>query len=182
MLLERAGVAFRSVSPAVDEKRLISSNPQWAPAEASRRLASAKAVDVSRRFPRAIVIGADQVLALEGTIFGKPADRTECRKQLERLRGRQHQLISTVVCAVDGHPIWSCREAAAMAMRDFSEQFLEDYLDRAGPAAFSSVGGYQLEGLGIQLFDSVDGDYFAILGLPLVPLLNHLRFLGVLPS
>ena len=181
-LLTNAGIEYRSVSPGVDERKLLDDNPHWTPSEASLRLASAKATAVSAQNPSDIVIGADQVLALGTVIFSKPRDLADAHRQLVALRGKTHVLISTVVCAFDGTPTWSCRQECAMRMRNFSDAFLENYLEAVGPSLFSSVGGYQLEGRGVQLFDKVDGDYFSILGMPMIPLLNHLRFVKALAT
>ena len=181
-LLANAGLRYESIAPDIDEKALLQRNPHWTPAEASRRLAKSKSVDVSQHHPNAIVIGADQVLACEGQIFGKPVDADHCREQLTYLRGKDHFLISSVVCALNGFSIWAYAQTATMTMRNFSDAFLVDYLQSVGPRCTSSVGGYQLENQGIQLFDNIDGDYFAILGLPMIPLLNFLRFVKAIPS
>lgn len=182
MLLSNAGLAFRSISPDVDEQSLLDANLHWTPAEASRSLAAAKASSVSRIEAHAITIGGDQILALDGHIYQKPRDREECRLQLQMLRGKTHQLVSTVVSAHRGTVIWTYCQEASMTMRVVSDAFIDDYLDRIGDACTASVGGYQLETLGVQLFEKVEGDYFCILGLPMVPLLNHLRFVKAIPS
>ena len=148
------------------------------PRETALRLAEAKAIDVSRRNPGARVIGADQVLALGNKIFGKPRDRAHCHEQLQELRGQTHVLISAVVLAKDGMTIWTHTDEAQLIMRDFSDEFLEDYLDAIGDDCTTSVGGYKIEGRGVQLFQSISGDHFTILGLPLVPLLVQLREAG----
>lgn len=181
-MLRNAGLAFTATAPLVDEKALVAANPQWAPREAALRLAEAKAIDVSRRHAGSFVIGADQVLALEDAIYGKPRDRAHCRQQLCELRGRTHALISAVVLAHDGRSIWTHRDEALLTMRDFSDSFLDSYLDAIGDDCTASVGGYKIEGLGVQLFESVAGDHFTILGLPLVPLLGRLRGCGEIAS
>jgi len=161
-------------------------------------LAAAKAADVSARLPEALVIGCDQVLALATErrmdfggkrwsaasyeILEKPADVTAARGHLSRLRGRTHQLHASVVLAQGGEVLWSCTDSAELAMRDFSDGFLVQYLARAGARVCESVGAYQLEGLGVQLFEQVAGDYFTILGMPLLPLLEELRERGVLAT
>lgn len=177
-MLRNAGLNFTAVSPDVDERALFSANPQWHPAETALRLAEAKAIDVSRHHPDAFVIGADQVLAMAQTIYGKPHDRTHCRKQLLELRGRAHALISAVVLARAGNAVWTHVDEALLTMRDFSAQFMDGYLDAIGDDCTTSVGGYKIEGLGVQLFKSISGDHFTILGLPLVPLLERLREAG----
>lgn len=177
-MLRNAGLSFTATAPAVDEKALVARNPQWLPGETALKLAEAKATEVSRRYPDAHVIGADQVLALEGRIYGKPHDRLECRRQLQDLRGRTHALISAVVLAHKGDLIWSHADEALLSMRDYSDAYLDTYLDAIGQDCTSSVGGYKIEGHGVQLFRSVRGDHFTILGLPLVPLLETLRAVG----
>jgi len=181
-LLRNAGIDIRAERPNVDERALVARNPQWAPPIIAHQLAKAKATDVSMRHPGAITIGADQVLAAGYRVFNKPADIDDCRAQLLALRGQSHRLISTVCCACDGVEVWTYTDTAVLRMRDFSPSFLDQYLHRNGAACMSSVGGYQLESLGIQLFENVTGDYFTILGLPLVPLLNHLRLIGKIPA
>jgi septum formation protein len=179
--LKNAGLNFESIAPTVDEPGLIRRNRHWNPPEASYRLAKAKAVSVSTDRAHDFVIGADQILALDNQIFEKPKDRTTCQNQLKALRGRTHTLISTVVCAYDGVTIWHYRQAATLRMRWFTAAFLDDYLDHIGTLCTASVGGYQLERDGLQLFDYVEGDYFTILGLPMIPLLNFLRFVKAVP-
>ncbi len=151
-----------------------------APRGQADALAELKAVSVSQRAP-GFVIGADQMLALDGEVFDKPADLAEARAHLLRLRGRRHELVTALVIAVDGAPIWRHVETPRLEMRDFSDDFLESYLERAGARLCASVGAYQLEGLGAQLFERIEGDYFSILGLPLLPLLAFLREHGMAP-
>lgn len=177
-MLRHAGLDFTATAPVVDEAALVAANPRWMPRETALKLAEAKAIDVSRRDPGAHVIGADQVLALGNKIFGKPRDRVHCRAQLKELRGQTHVLISAVVLAKDGKTIWTHTDEAQLIMRDFSDEFLEDYLDAIGDDCTTSVGGYKIEGRGVQLFQSISGDHFTILGLPLVPLLVRLREAG----
>jgi septum formation protein len=134
------------------------------------------------REPGRYVLGADQMLECDGTWFDKPADRDAARAQLLALRGRRHHLVSAAVLALDGERIWHQADRAELVMRDFSTDFLERYLELAGEAACASVGAYQLEGVGAQLFSRVRGDFFTILGLPLLPVLAILRQHGMLPS
>jgi septum formation protein len=129
-----------------------------------------------------LVIGADQTLDLDGALFDKPESLDEARDQLARLRGKTHKLHSAVVVARDGVAIWRVLSSPTLTMRHFSEPFLDAYLERNGDAALSSVGGYQLEGEGAQLFSHMEGDYFAVLGLPLLGLLDYLRVQGALAS
>lgn len=177
-MLKHAGLHFTASAPMVDEGALVKANPLWMPRETALKLAEAKALDVSCRNSGTHVIGADQVLALGNKVYGKPHDRGHCRTQLQELRGQTHVLISAVVLAKDGTTIWSLTDEAQLTMRDFSDEFLEAYLDAIGDDCTTSVGGYKIEGRGVQLFQSISGDHFTILGLPLVPLLVQLRESG----
>lgn len=183
-LLRAAGVPIAVDAAAIDEIEAKASlrAAQATAAAIAEALAELKAQRVSRRHPRGLVIGADQVLECDGVILDKPADLAEARRQLLALRGRRHQLLSAVVLVRDGQRLWHHVGRADLLMREFSEQFLDDYLRSVGDAALSSVGSYQIEGLGAQLFASIDGDYFTVLGLPLLPLLDILREHGVLRS
>ncbi|MBF0252032.1 MAG: Maf-like protein [Alphaproteobacteria bacterium] len=146
----------------------------------ARELARTKALAVSRIRPDAWVIGADQVLDLDGEILGKPGAPDRARAQLERLRGRAHMLISAVCLARGNRIVWDHADRARLHMRAFSDAFLDHYMERAGEAVSGSAGAYHLEGLGVQLFDRVEGDFFTVLGL--IDLLNALRAHGALPS
>ena len=181
-MLRGAGLEFSSAAPQVDERALVAANPQWRPREIALQLAMAKAIDVSQRHVDACVIGADQVLALGPKVFGKPRDRLHCNEQLRDLRGRTHALISAVAVARHGVVVWTHADEALLTMRDFSDDFLEAYLDAIGDDCTTSVGGYKIEGRGVQLFNAIDGDHFTILGLPLVALLEHLREAGEIAS
>ena len=183
-LLRAAGIAITIDAAAIDEAEVKASlrTSRAAPAAIAETLAELKAQRVSRRHGGSLVIGADQILECDGVLFDKPADAAAARSQLLTLRGRSHRLISAVVLMRDGQRLWHHVDGADLKMRDFSPSFLDCYLDLAGPAALSSVGAYQLEGIGAQLFAAIDGDYFTILGLPLLPLLDILREHGVLPS
>jgi septum formation protein len=174
-LLEAAGVAFETAVSGVDEdaiKQMLAGAP---PIEIASTLADAKAVKVSAAQPNALVIGADQTLELDGRLFDKPPNLTHARVRLTVLRGRVHRLHSSVALALRGQVIWRETVTASLTMREFSDLFLEDYLTRNGEAVLASVGGYALEGEGVQLFDHIEGDYFSILGLPLLGLLSALR-------
>lgn len=181
-MLARAGVAFSVDVAAVDEDsvkqamRAETSNP----ARAAEMLAELKATRVSARHPGTIVIGADQMLDCDNVWFDKPADPSAARAQLDALRGKTHRLTSAVVAVRDGQRLWRHTETAKLTMRRFSDTFLDDYLAKAGDAVTGSVGAYQLEGLGVQLFMLVEGDHFTILGLPLLALLDFLRENGEL--
>jgi septum formation protein len=183
-LLRGAGVPLLVDAAAIDEAEVKASlrAAKAEPAAMAETLAELKAQRIARRHAGSLVIGADQVLECDGLLFDKPADLAAARDQLLTLRGRRHRLISAVVLVRDGQRLWHYVDRADMRMRDFSESFLDRYLSSAGNAALSSVGAYQLEGVGAQLFANVDGDYFTILGLPLLPLLDILREQGVLPS
>ena len=177
-MLRYAGLGFTATAPEVDEGALVAANPRWMPRQTALQLAEAKAIDVSRRNPGAHVIGADQVLALGNKVFGKPRNRAHCRTQLQELRGQTHVLISAVVLATDGTTTWTYTDEAQLVMRNFSDEFLDAYIDAIGDDCTTSVGGYKIEGRGVQLFQSISGDHFTILGLPLVPLLARLREAG----
>jgi septum formation protein len=183
-LLKNAGVPV-VVDPAdVDEsaikQRLVA---QRVPTQAAAvELASAKAKAVSVRHPGRLVIGADQILEHAGKWFDKPADRAAAALQLATLAGCAHSLVSAAVIVEDGAEIWRTAQSVTLHMRPLSRPYIESYLDRVGNAAQTSVGGYQLEGLGAQLFTRVDGDYFTVLGLPLLPLLAYLRQRGILET
>jgi nucleoside triphosphate pyrophosphatase len=144
-------------------------------AAVARHLARAKAAAVAASLPGRLVLGADQTLARGNKRFSKPRDRGGAAEQLRALRGRTHELHSALALVRDGTTLFGCVETARLTMRDISDGFLESYLDMAGAAAMNSVGGYQLEGIGIHLFEQVEGDYFTILGLPILPLLGFLR-------
>lgn len=179
-LLEAAGLSFVVDVPDVDENAAkaglrAKGAPPRGQAEA---LAELKALSVSQRRPE-LVIGADQMLAIDGDTLDKPRDLVEARSHLQRLRGREHHLMCAAVAAQNGIVLWRYVATPQLRVRAFSDAFLEDYISRTGEAALSSVGAYQLEGLGTQLFESVEGDYFSVLGLPLLPLLAFLREHGL---
>jgi septum formation protein len=174
-MLRNAGIPHE-VSPAgIDERAIEEDAALQSAAAAAELLACAKALAVSGRRPAGLILGADQTLAVEERRLSKPGDRAIAREQLKYLRGRTHELHSAVAIARDGKIVFRHCEAARMRMRDFSDAFLESYLDLAGDAVTASVGGYQLEGAGIHLFERIAGDHFVILGLPLLPLLQFLR-------
>jgi septum formation protein len=182
-MLRAAGLEVEARPAEVDERAIEA--PAVArgesPAAVARLLAEAKAVAVSRAAPGQLVVGADQTLGCDGKRFTKPVDRWSAAAQLRALRGRTHQLASGAALARDGALLWSDVAEARLTMRDFSDAFLDDYLDRLGPVVTTTVGGYQLEGLGVQLFARIGGDHFTILGLPLLALLEALRAHGHLP-
>lgn len=182
-LLKAAGVAFTAMVSGVDEDE-IKTRMRAAAVGADRialSLAEGKAVAVSRR-TSGLVIGGDQTLELDGVHYGKSCVPEDTRATLLGLRGRRHSLHSGVALARDGTLLWSTVVSSALTMRWFSDTFLDGYLERCGAAVASSVGAYHLEGEGAQLFESIDGDYFAILGLPMLALLGALRRAGGLPK
>ncbi|MER2606923.1 MAG: Maf family protein [Siculibacillus sp.] len=183
-LLAGAGLVFETVPSRVDERAV--EEPLLAagasPAAIALHLAEAKALDVAAARPDALVLGCDQTLGLGAERFVKPESPAAARVHLERLRDRTHELHSALVLAAGGAVVWRHVSTAAMTMRAFSDPWLDDYLARAGDAVLASVGCYQLEGIGIGLFEAIDGDYFTILGLPLLPLLAELRRQGHLPA
>jgi septum formation protein len=180
-LLANAGLKFEIDAPGVDEKEATRSLlvKRTSPQEIAETLAEMKALRVSARWPEALVVGGDSTLAVNGRLFDKPPTMEAARKQLLALSGQTHELFSSVVVARNGARLWHWNERARLTMRPFSEAFLDAYLARAGESLLGSVGAYQLEGLGAHLFSRVDGDYFTILGLPLLPLLSFLAGHGV---
>lgn len=181
-LLARAGLSFSILRPNVDETELKSRFKASSPAQLAADLAEAKAVAVSLNHPDALVIGADQVLNFAGKAHDKPASIADARAQLLRFRGRKHALETAICCCRAGGPVWSHALHAELTMRDFSDEFLESYLESLSDDVLTSVGGYKLEERGIQLFSQIEGDYFGILGLPLLPLLAFLRAEGLIAS
>ena len=174
-ILAAAGLRF-DIKPAQIDERAVEASAGAADAAAvARFLARAKANTVAHTVPGRLVLGADQTLARGNTRFSKPVNRAAAAEQLRALRGRTHELHSALALVRDGAVLFDCVDSARLTMRNFSDRFLEDYLDMAGDAALASVGAYQLEGIGIHLFERVEGDYFTILGLPLLPLLAYLR-------
>jgi len=183
-LLAAAGVAFTVQAADVNERairaELLSKGARVEPRHIAEVLAAAKAQDVSGKRPGSLVIGADQVLALGDELLSKAPTPEAARTTLRKLRGRTHELHSAVAFAERGKIMWARVATARLIMRDFSDAFLDDYLLRAGDRVGQSVGAYELEGLGVQLFERIEGDYFTILGLPLIPLLGELRVRGIL--
>lgn len=182
-LLQNAGLTFTVKTSGVDEDSLKDSMRAEgvSPRDQAVMLAEMKAVRVSSSTP-GLVIGADQMMSLDGEGFDKPVDRDDAFQRLKMFSGKAHYLESGIVIAENGTPIWRHVNRPKLTMRTLSDDFINDYLDQIGDAAFSSVGAYQLEGLGVQLFDRIEGDYFSILGLPMIELLSYLRDRGDLPS
>jgi septum formation protein len=174
-ILAAAGLRFAIKPMQINERALEAKAGQIDAAAAAVLLARAKADAAAVLSPGRLVLGADQTLALGAERFSKPADRAAAVQQLRSLRGKTHELHSALALVRDGTVLFEVVDTAHMTMRDFSDRFLDDYLDIVGDVALNSVGGYQLEGIGIHLFERVEGDYFTILGLPLLPLLAFLR-------
>ena len=180
-MLSAAGIPIEIVHAQIDERAIERTlGEKRDPDELALLLSWEKASAVSFNLPSRIVVGADQTLAMGSVRFNKPADRDEAREQLRRLRGNSHTLQSAVTLVQDGSVLFKVVDTARLRMRNFSDQFLEEYLEAAGPSVTQSVGGYQLEKLGVHLFERVEGDYFTILGMPLLPLLAFLRQQGFL--
>lgn len=183
-MLERAGITFEVEPASVDEaaitRELMARRPiPGAPAVAIA-LAAAKALEVAARFPSATVIGADQVLDFEGELFSKPVDLAAALAQLGRLGGRSHRLHSGVVITSDGAEDWRYVESATMTMRPLSQAAIDRYLHMTGATICDAVGAYHVEGRGVQLFERIEGDYFTIIGLPLLAVVRELRRRGLL--
>lgn len=172
-LLENAGVPF-TVDPAGVDEDALKEAFAGAPGALALHLAEAKALDVSRRRD-GLVIGADQVLEFDGEAFDKAKEAGEARTRLEMLRGRTHWLKGGVAFAENGEIVWRHESACRMVMREVSDAFLDDYMARAGDILIKGVGAYAYEGLGVQLFEHVEGSFFAVLGLDLLPVLAELR-------
>ena len=181
-LLAAAGIPIEVCPADIDERQVELAAPSQQPAAVATFLSREKALSAELSNPGRLVLGADQVLALDGKRFSKPGDRAHARAQLLALSGRTHALCSAVVLVRNATVLFERVSTARMTMRTLSDRFLEHYLDVVGHAATESVGAYQLEGLGIQLFERVDGEYFTVLGLPLMEVLGFLRQEGFLLS
>jgi len=182
-LLESAGLSFIAEAPGLDEatmREAIGAEKTLDPHDVAEVLARAKAEAVSDLAQGAFVIGSDQVLAFEDQILAKPKNMKEARERLLDLKGKSHQLHTAVAVATDGGTIWAYTDVATLTMRKLSPEFIGHYLAAAGEGILNAVGGYQIESLGIQLFEKIEGDFFSILGLPLLPLLDSLRREGVI--
>jgi septum formation protein len=180
MLLGNAGIAFDAIPADIDERSLQKNSGLSAPGEIAGLLAREKAQFISTQHAGRYVVGADQTLALGERLFSKPAGRPQAAEQLRLLAGRMHELHSAVAVAHDGKILFSDVSIARMTMRRLGDSEIDVYLDQAGQAVTTSVGAYQLEGLGVHLFERIEGDHFTILGLPLLPLLAFLRGQGLL--
>lgn len=183
-LLKNAGLTI-DIDPADVDERAVEEpllKAGFPPEDLASVLAEAKANEVSARRPNDLVIGADQILAFEGERRTKPEDMEAARRQLLAFSGKTHELLSAVVVSKNGEAVWRHVSTARLTMRNLSPAFVGHYLAEAGDVVLSSVGAYQLESIGLQLFEKIDGDYFTILGLPMLPLLGQLRELGVIEA
>ncbi len=181
-LLSNAGIVFEALAPAMDEAKLQDDLKEHSSISMAQHLADAKAISISLQHPNSFVIGADQTLICHSIAYHKPINRNEAKQQLQALRSKTHQLHSALSCAFNGTIIWQFHDQAELTMRSFSEEFLENYLDQTGDDILGSVGAYKIEGLGIQLFEEIKGDYYTILGFPLPALMKFLRTRDLLPS
>lgn len=183
-LLGQAGLTFDIVEPRIDEesvkKALVVENAP--PRDIADCLAEMKARKVSEANPEALVIACDQVLTYGGTLFSKPSDVQECREQLQMLSGQAHQLLSAAVIYENRKPVWRHIGVVRLRMRELSESYIESYVERNWHSIRHSVGGYKLEEEGVRLFSSVTGDFFHVLGVPLLEMLNYLVLRGDLES
>ena len=181
-MLEDAGIFFEVARPEIDERAVESAveGSGLTPGDLASILAEAKALDVSQRAPGKLVIGTDQTLSLGDEVFHKAKDMEEARRRLLALSGKTHQLNSAVVIVRDGDVVWRHVAVAHLTMRELDPGFIGRHLSSVGEIALSSVGAYQIEGKGIQLFERIDGDHFTIVGMPLIPLLAKLRDLGAI--
>jgi septum formation protein len=179
-LLANAGIAFEAVAADIDERAVQHASRLSSPGDIAALLAREKALAVSAHRPGKHVVGADQTLALGFRLFSKPSGRVQAAEQLRALAGHSHELHSAVAVVRDGAIIFEAATIARMTMRRLGEPEIDAYLNEAGEAVTTSVGAYQLEGLGVHLFDRIEGDHFTILGLPLLPLLAYLRSEGLL--
>ena len=180
MLLENAGIPFVCDPASIDERAVEEAIGEATGEDIAAILAEAKAQDVAARHGSAIVIGSDQTLSLDGTLLHKVADMDEARRRLLLLQGRTHELNSALALVKDGETIWRHVSIARMTMRPMTPEYIGRHLAFAGDSILKSVGAYQLEGPGVNLFSAIDGDYFTVLGLPLLPLLAELRVLGAI--
>lgn len=183
-LLERAGLAVTALAARIDEESIRHALQAEAatPRDVADALAEMKARKLAEKHPQALVIGCDQVLEVDGMIFGKPDSPETARSQLRALRGKTHRLLSAVVVYDRGEPVWRHMGVVRLTMRDVSDAYLDDYLDRNWDSIRHAVGAYKLEEEGVRLFSVIDGDYFTVLGLPLLPLLNYLEQRGFIAA
>lgn len=184
MLMDNAGLAFQAMAADIDERGIERDleETKARPDRVAVELARAKALDVSRRMPGALVIGSDQTMSLGGRVYHKPRDLEEAKRHILSLSGKTHRLNSGIALARDGEVLWDHLSHADLTVRELSVEFVDGYVARCGDTLLGSVGAYQLEGEGIQLFSEIRGDYFTILGLPMLPLLDKLRDLRAIDA
>ncbi|MBD9374486.1 Maf-like protein [Rhizobium sp. ARZ01] len=184
MLMENAGLSFQAIPAEIDERVVEEELSHRAPSPSgvALHLAEAKAQDVAQRHPGHLVIGSDQTLSLDDRIFHKPRELDDAREHLLTLSGKTHALNSAIVISLDGETQWRHVSTARLTMRPLSKGFIDRHLARVGDKVLGSVGAYQLEGEGIQLFEKIEGDYFTIIGLPMLPLLAQLRTMGAIDA
>jgi septum formation protein len=180
MLLKDAGIPFEAVPADLDEREIQENSKLTKPGEVASLLAELKALHIANHFHLRWILGADQTLSLGDKIFSKPASHKDAFKQLKQLAGKTHELHSALAIVRHDKPVWRSVTVARLTMRVLSDAQIEKYLDAAGEKVTTSVGAYQLEGLGVHLFENIEGDHFTILGLPLLPLLDFLRGQGLL--
>jgi septum formation protein len=181
-MLQNAGVTCEWQAPRFDEIDAVVKNPHFTPKKSAEALARGKALSISKTDDTAFVIGSDQTLECDGERFSKPPTIAHAQEQLRRLRGRKHHLHSAVALAKSGSVEWTYCETATLTMRNFSDQFLENYLAAEANDILHCVGAYRYEGLGLQLFEQTEGSYHAILGMPMLPLLQKLRDHGLIAT
>jgi len=183
-LLRSAGLSVTALPARIDEEAIRASLTEEAatPRDVADALAEMKARKLADKHPEALVLGCDQILAFKQQIFAKPESREEARQHLQTLRGQTHKLLSALVLYDQGKPIWRHISEARLTMHPFSDAWLDGYLDRNWPAVSACVGAYMLEAEGVRLFSAIDGDYFTILGLPLLPLLSYLGLRGFIET
>jgi len=181
-ILSNAGIELTVIDSELDETAAKNSISELPPRDLALELAKLKSQKISRQYPKAVVIGADQVLGFKDQVFDKPLSRADAEKQLSMLRNATHTLYSAISCAIAGVQVWNHCSEARLTMRNFTREFLSSYLSGNPQNYLSSVGAYKLEETGIQLFEKIEGDYFAILGLPILPLLKFLREREIIQS
>lgn len=183
-ILQNAGIDFDVVPADINEEKIKQDmvRADKIPQDIAERLAFEKAALVSEKYPGCFILGADQILVCAGEIYSKASSMEEARQNLKTFRNRNHMLVTSLVLVKGGTEVWRTTDTPCLVMRDFSDAFLEDYLEKAGEDILSSVGCYFLEGTGLQLFSRIDGNYFSILGLPVINLLEKLRQLNILSS
>ncbi|MFY9318536.1 Maf family protein [Lentibacter algarum] len=183
-MLSNAGIAFEAIVPRVDEEmiKIALQAEKATPRDIADALAETKARKIGGKHPDKLVIGCDQVLDFDGQILSKPQTPEEAREQLKALRGKRHSLLSAVVVYHELEPLWRHVGQVRLYMRDISDSYLNEYVDRNWPSLQSSVGGYKLEEEGVRLFSRIEGDYFTILGLPLIEMINYLTASGDLKA